>query len=66
MNPYRAVVRAKSVGQREGQQDENGELATRDPVGPLGVYVDDILGVGARAPILDVMSQIQALWKTTP
>ena len=72
-----AVVRAKSVGQREGQHDENGEIVQergtyhcktymRDPVGLLGVYVDDILGVGARAPILDVMSQIQVLWKTTP
>ena len=28
--------------------------------------MDDILGVGARAPILDVMSQTQVLWKTTP
>ena len=63
-------------GTRPGQPDENGELVTPEgvyhyktyvkPLGMIGVYVDDILGVGLAKAVRVAMEQIRLLWKTTP
>ena len=67
---------AVDEGTRPGQPDENGELVTPEgvyhyktyvkPLGMIGVYVDDILGVGLAKAVREAMEQIRLLWKTTP
>ena len=36
------------------------------PLGMIGVFVDDILGVGLAKAVREAMEKIRLLWKTTP
>ena len=70
------LYHAVDEGVRPGEVDENGEIVTRDgvyhyktyvkPLGMIGVYVDDILGVGLAKAVREAMEKIRLLWKTTP
>ena len=63
-------------GVRPGEVDENGEIVTWDgvyhhkiyvkPLGMIGVYVDDISGVGLAKAVGEAMEKMRLLWKTTP
>ena len=61
------LYHAVDEGVRPGQVDENGELVTPDgvyhyktyvkPLGMIGVYVDDILGVGLAKAVREAMEK---------